>query len=104
MYSLVQRRANFGLRAELGPFYHLILYPQKLYKIWFCLFARDYFAYCTKTCARSILAQNVCKCKSFFYIFPYLSSIHEKEMYRYVLDGMSALVWELLYPGHLSST
>ena len=28
----------------------------------------------------------------FFYL-PYLSSIHEKAMYRYVLDGMSALAW-----------
>ena len=40
--------------------------------------------------------------KKFF--LPYLSSIHEKAMYRYVLDGESALAWELLFPGHLSST
>ena len=42
----------------------------------------------------------------FFFILylPYLSSIHEKAMYRYVLDGKSALAWELLFPGHLSST
>ena len=38
-----------------------------------------------------------------FYL-PYLSSIHEKAMYRYVLDGKSALAWELPFPGHLSST
>ena len=25
-------------------------------------------------------------------------------MYRYVLDGESALAWELPFPGHLSST
>ena len=43
----------------------------------------------------------------FFFYLPYLSSIHEKAMYRYVLDGKSALAWELLFPrhlGHLSST
>ena len=31
----------------------------------------------------------------------------ESDLYRYVLDGMSALAWELLLPrclGHLSST
>ena len=39
----------------------------------------------------------------FFYL-PYLSSIHEKAMYRYVLDGKSSLAWELPFPGHLSST
>ena len=38
-----------------------------------------------------------------FYL-PYLFSIHEKAMYRYVLDGKSALAWELSFPGHLSST
>ena len=37
-----------------------------------------------------------------FYL-PYLSSIHEKAMYRYFLDGESALAWELPFPGHLSS-
>ena len=35
---------------------------------------------------------------------PYLSSIHEKVMYHYVLDGKFALAWELLFPGHLSAT
>ena len=40
---------------------------------------------------------------NFFYL-PYLSSIHEKAMYRRVLDGKSALAWELPFPGHLSST
>ena len=42
-----------------------------------------------------------------FFFLPYLSSIHEKAMYRYVLDGKSALAWELLFPrclDHLSST
>ena len=38
------------------------------------------------------------------FFFPYLSSIHEKAMYRYVLDGKSALALELPFPGHLSST
>ena len=41
-----------------------------------------------------------------FYL-PYLSSIHEKAMYRYTLDGKSALAWELPFSrfmGHLSST
>ena len=28
----------------------------------------------------------------------------ESELYRYVLDGKSALAWELPFPGHLSST
>ena len=41
---------------------------------------------------------------TFFFYFAYLSSIHEKAMYRYVLDGMSALAWELPFPGHLSFT
>ena len=40
----------------------------------------------------------------FLFYLTYLSSIHEKAMYRYVLDGKSALAWELPYPGHLSST
>ena len=40
----------------------------------------------------------------FFFYLPYLSSIHDKAMYRYVLDGKSALAWELPFPGHLSST
>ena len=35
----------------------------------------------------------------FFYL-PYLSSFHEKAMYRYVLDGKSALAWELPFQGH----
>ena len=39
----------------------------------------------------------------FFYL-PYLSSIQEKAMYHYVLDGKSALAWKLPFPGHLSST
>ena len=43
--------------------------------------------------------QQVC-----YFFLPYLSSIHEKAMYRYVLDGKSALAWELPFPGHLSST
>ena len=42
--------------------------------------------------------------KYFFFILAYLSSIHKKAMYRYVLDGKFALAWELLFPGHLSST
>ena len=37
------------------------------------------------------------------YFLPYLSSIHEKAMYRYVLDGKFALAWELPFPSHLSS-
>ena len=41
---------------------------------------------------------------SFFLYLPYLSSIYEKAMYRYVLDDESALAWELPFPGHLSST
>ena len=45
---------------------------------------------------------------SLFYLFifylPYLTSIYEKAMYRYVLEGKSALAWELPFPGHLSST
>ena len=40
----------------------------------------------------------------FFFYLPYLSSIHEKAMFRYVLDGESALAWKLTFPGHLSST
>ena len=32
----------------------------------------------------------------FFYL-PYLSSIHEKVMYHYVLEGKSAPTWELLF-------
>ena len=43
-------------------------------------------------------------CCNFFFYLPYLSSIHEKAMNRYVLDGKSALAWELPFPGHLSST
>ena len=35
---------------------------------------------------------------------PSLSSIHEKAMYCYVLDGESALAWELPFSGHLSAT
>ena len=35
----------------------------------------------------------------FFFYLPYLSSIHKKAMYRYVLDGESALAWELPFPG-----
>ena len=42
--------------------------------------------------------------KQLFFYLPYLSSIHEKAMYRYVLDGESALAWELPFPAHLSST
>ena len=38
-----------------------------------------------------------------FYYLPYLSFIYEKAMYRYVLDGKSALAWELPFPGRLSS-
>ena len=34
----------------------------------------------------------------------YLRTIHEKAMYRYVLDGESALAWKLSFSGHLSST
>ena len=41
--------------------------------------------------------------KTLFFL-PYLFSIHEKATFRYVLDGKSALAWELLFPGHLSST
>ena len=41
--------------------------------------------------------------KHFFYLL-YLSSIHEKAIYRYVLDGKSALARELPFSGHLSST
>ena len=40
----------------------------------------------------------------FIFFLPYLSSIFEKAMYRYVLDGESALAWELPFLGHLSST
>ena len=50
-----------------------------------------------------ILYIIVTKFFSFFYL-PYLSSIHEKAMYRYALDGESALACELPFPGHLSST
>ena len=46
---------------------------------------------------------GVLKRRFFFYLL-YLSSIHEKAMYRYVLGGESALAWELPFPGHLSST
>ena len=38
-----------------------------------------------------------------FYIYP----SRESELYRYILDGTSALAWELPFPrclGHLSST
>ena len=35
----------------------------------------------------------------FFFHLPYLSSIHEKAMYCHVLDGESALAWELPFPG-----
>ena len=45
----------------------------------------------------------ICFCSLlFFFIFylPYLFSIHEKAMYRYVLDGESALAWELPFPAH----
>ena len=52
---------------------------------------------------RSELLLQEKHCKDFFYL-PYLSSIHEKAMYCYVLNGKSALAWELLFPGHLSST
>ena len=37
------------------------------------------------------------------YVF-FATFIHEKAMYRYVLDSKSALALELLFPGHLSST
>ena len=37
-------------------------------------------------------------------LFANLSSIYEKAMYHYVSDGKSALPWELLFWGHLSST
>ena len=47
------------------------------------------------------LDQNHCSC--FIFYLPYLSSIHEKAIFHYVLDGKSALAWELLFPGHLSS-
>ena len=50
-----------------------------------------------------IRRQNNGNFNLFFYL-PHLSSIHEKEMNRYVLDGKSALAWELPFPGHLSST
>ena len=40
----------------------------------------------------------------FFLFLPSLSSIHEKVMYCYVLDGESALAWELPFSGHPSST
>ena len=38
-----------------------------------------------------------------FFFLPYLSSIHKKAIYRCVLDGESALAWDLPFPGHLSS-
>ena len=44
------------------------------------------------------------KCFELFFYLPYLSYIHEKVMYCYVLDGKSGLAWELLFPGHLPST
>ena len=46
---------------------------------------------------------NAKLCFLLFYL-PYLTSIHEKTMHRYFLDGESALAWELPFPGHLSST
>ena len=47
--------------------------------------------------------EEVIRVMYFFYL-PYLSSIYEKAMCHYVLDGKSALAWELPFPGHLSST
>ena len=40
----------------------------------------------------------------YFFYFSYLSSIHEKAMYCYGLDGKPALAWDLAFPGRLSST
>ena len=59
-----------------------------------------------KTGGLTIFLEETCTYFFFFFFFylPYLSSIHEKAMYRYVLDGESALAWELPFPGHLSFT
>ena len=55
-------------------------------------------------CQKSKEQQQQRKEKEVFFYLPYLSSIHEKAMYYYAFDGKSALAWELLFPGHLSST
>ena len=41
---------------------------------------------------------------AYMFFLQYLSSIHKKAMYRYVLDCKSALALELLFLGHLSFT
>ena len=49
----------------------------------------------------------ICNLGALFAIFTCILHSRESEMYCYVLDGMSALAWELPFPkclGHLSST
>ena len=61
-------------------------------------------AFVARSQARKIAQPKNLIPQTFFFNLPYLSSIHEKAMYRYVLDGKFALAWELLFPGHLSFT
>ena len=47
----------------------------------------------------NIVTEFAGKHRKIFFYLPYLSSIHEKAMYRYVLDGKFALAWELPFSG-----
>ena len=90
-YSAASVDQRTGFKAGIGYLAHLH-YDSTID-------SRDFTVH--KECFRAI---NSLRKNDFFFYFPYLSSIHEKAMYRYVLDGKPALAWELPYPGHLSST
>ena len=53
---------------------------------------------------RRFIATSALSPEVFFFLFATFIPIHEKAMYRYVLDGEFALAWELQFLGHLSST
>ena len=63
---------------------------------------------CKVKCKRKLLNKSIqamsLKADKFFFYLSYLSSIYEKAIYRYVLDGKFALAWELPFPGYLFST
>ena len=67
------------------------------------------FSGCDDFC-RAHLVKLQLKFVNYYYFFLFAVFIlysRESELYRYVLDGKSALAWELLFPrclGHLSST
>ena len=49
-------------------------------------------------------SQGSKKRASIFFFIYHIYPPFTRAMYRYVLDGMSALAWELPFTGHLSST